>query len=111
MRISVLYKQKTLQSEPVEFLDPNQLSTDGTISLHGRSFSEDGTKLAYGLSKSGSDWIKIKFHDVETGEDFSDELINVKFTTLTWTRDGKGIFYAVSDALKFTLFCQFDVFL
>lgn len=102
LRIRVLYKRTTLQSEPVEFLNPNELSADGTIALGNTEFSMDGRFLAYGLSKSGSDWIKIKFRDVQTGEDFPDMLTNVKFSSMSWTLDSKGIFYGVSDAFAFT---------
>lgn len=91
-----MYKQDTLTSEPTVFLDPNTLSTDGTVALQGKSFSEDGKLLAYGLSESGSDWIKIKVRDVETGEDFPDLLEKVKFSSMSWTHDNKGFFYCVS---------------
>lgn len=50
---SVLYKQLTLDDEPTVLLDPNQLSTNGTIALDSLDFSEDGNLLAYGLSESG----------------------------------------------------------
>lgn len=100
---SVLFKQATLESEPTVFLDPNTLSSDGTIALQGKAFSDDGSLLAYGLSESGSDWIKIKIRNVETGEDFPDLLEKVKFTSMAWTHDNKGLFYCVSNRAKDTV--------
>jgi prolyl oligopeptidase len=64
---SVLYKQRTLESEAVAFLDPNTLSADGTISLSSFQFSESGKYLAYALSESGSDWVKIYVKETQTG--------------------------------------------
>jgi len=63
-----MYKQTTLQDDPQLFLDPNTLSDDGTMALAITSFSEDGEKFAYGLSKSGSDWFEVHFKDVATGK-------------------------------------------
>ncbi|XP_031639763.1 prolyl endopeptidase-like [Contarinia nasturtii] len=93
----VWYKQSSLTDEPTVFFDPNTLSSDGTISLHGRSFSEDGKLFAYGLTKSGSDWVTIKIRDVESGKDYPDLLQNIKFTSMTWTHDNKGLFYCRYD--------------
>lgn len=92
----MLYRQASLNAEPEVFLDPNSWSTDGTIALSGKSFSDDGSLLAYGLSESGSDWIKIKIRNVETGEDFPEILEKVKFSSMAWTLDNKGLFYCVS---------------
>lgn len=90
---SVLYIQDSLEAEAREFLDPNKLSEEGTVAISGSAFSEDGRYFAYGLSDAGSDWITMRFRDTNTGCDLDDVLKNVKFSSMSWTHDHKGIFY------------------
>ena len=94
---SVLYTLPNLEAEPRELLDPNRLSSDGTIALAGLALSEDAKLLAYGLSTSGSDWQEWKVRDVESGEDLTDHVGWVKFSGAAWTHDGKGFFYSRFD--------------
>lgn len=96
--LSVLYKQTTLDAEPSVVLDPNTLSTDGTVALSDYDFSDDGNLLAYSTSKAGSDWHTIKIRDVESAKDYPDVLERIKFSKTTWTSDNKGFFYAVNFA-------------
>ncbi len=95
---SVLYTLNHLEEEPRVLLDPNQFSEDGTIALSGVSISDNGQFVAYGISKSGSDWQEWKVRNVETGEDFSDHLEWIKFSGATWTKDNEGFFYGCYDA-------------
>lgn len=90
---SVLFTIKSLEGEPKQLLDPNTLSTDGTVALSGLSVSHDGKLLAYGLAAAGSDWNEWKIRDVETGKDLDDHLKWIKFSGASWTRDGSGFFY------------------
>lgn len=91
-----MYKQDSLDSEPTVFLDPNTFSSDGTITWEDSCFSYDGKIMAYTISEYGSDWLKMKFRDVETGIDHPDLLKQIKFTSMEWTHDSEGLFYCVN---------------
>ncbi len=94
---SVLYVKGKDGNERV-LLDPNNLSKDGTIALSGLSVSNDGNTLAYGVSKSGSDWQQWYFKDVSSGEMLKDTLEWIKFSSAQWDHDNKGVFYSRYDA-------------
>ena len=97
---AVLYTVTGLDAQPQMVLDPNTLSADGTVAVSGMQVSPDGKLLAYSLSASGSDWQEWKVRDVETSKDLSDDLKWVKFSGVSWTRDGKGFFYCRYDEPK-----------
>lgn len=93
---SVIYRKKGEDGSPEVFLDPNKFSQDGTTSLGGLSFSEDGKTLAYSISEGGSDWRKIIVMDAESREIVEDTLIDVKFSGMSWKAD-EGFFYSSYD--------------
>ncbi|MDQ3323012.1 MAG: prolyl oligopeptidase family serine peptidase [Acidobacteriota bacterium] len=91
---NVWYVADSITDKGRVLLDPNKLSTDGTIALSGMRVSDDGNLLAYGLSSAGSDWQEWRFRDISTGKDLPDVLKNIKFSGASWTKDGKGVFYS-----------------
>jgi prolyl oligopeptidase len=93
---SILYKKKDLNAEPSVVLDPNKLSTDGTVALANIEFSKDGKTLGYAISKAGSDWEEIHFLDVESGKKLNDELKWVKFSGISFREN--GVYYSRYDA-------------
>jgi prolyl oligopeptidase len=91
---SVLYWQQGEHGESKILLDPNTLRDDGTIALQSSSATDDGKLLAYSLSEAGSDLEKIHVKVVETGEDLPDVVDWVKFSGISWLKDGSGFFYS-----------------
>ncbi|MDD4199417.1 MAG: prolyl oligopeptidase family serine peptidase [Paludibacter sp.] len=85
---SVLYELDSLTAEPKVLLDPNKLSTDGTVALSQASFSKDGKYLAYSIAKSGSDWNEIFVMEIATRNLLSDHIEWVKFSGISWQGDG-----------------------
>src|SRR5579872_7291581 len=90
---NVWYIVDSLSGEPRMLLDPNTLSSDGTVALSAFDPTDDGSLLAYGLSSAGSDWVELHVRDTTTGKDLPDEIKWVKFSEASWTKDGKGFFY------------------
>ncbi len=91
---SVIFRLDTLDGEPVEVLDPNQLSEDGTVALTSYRISPDGRLMAYGLAEGGSDWQEWKVLDVDANEDLADHIKWVKFSRAEWATDSSGFYYS-----------------
>ncbi len=91
---SVVYWAESFDAPPRVLIDPNAMSTDGTVALSGLSVSEDGRLLAYGVTSAGSDWEELRVRHVDTGEDLPDVVRWVKFSQAEWTHDARGFFYA-----------------
>ncbi|WP_274062342.1 prolyl oligopeptidase family serine peptidase [Vibrio parahaemolyticus] len=92
---SVLYRRKG-EGEAEVFLDPNTFSEEGTTSLGEVSFSKDYRLVAYSISEGGSDWRKIFVIDTETKEQLEPEIVDAKFTSISWL-GSKGFYYSSYD--------------
>jgi prolyl oligopeptidase len=87
---------RNLKEPPVPFLDPNTLSKDGTVNISSQAVSRDGKFLAYSISRAGSDWNEIYVMNTETGKQLNDKIEWVKFSGITWYRN--GFYYSRYDA-------------
>ncbi len=97
---SVLMTADSLDGEPRLLLDPNAMSKDGTTSLKDYEPSEDGKLIAYGVSEAGSDWTTIRVREISSGQDREDVVRWVKFSGISWMKDGSGFFYSRYDEPK-----------
>ncbi|WP_426486678.1 prolyl oligopeptidase family serine peptidase [Flavobacterium sp. 2] len=95
---SVVYRKDQNGKEEV-FLDPNTFSKDGTTSLGGLDFSEDGSKAAYAISEGGSDWRKVIIIDAVSKKVLEDTLVDVKFSGISW-HGNEGFYYSSYDKPK-----------
>jgi len=91
---SVLYWQPTLEAQPRVLIDPNSLSTDGTVALGAWDISRDGRHFAYATAAAGSDWNEFHVREIATGRDLPDTLRWIKFSGMSWTHDNLGFFYS-----------------
>jgi len=91
---SPLYVKETLEAEGRVILDPNTMSTDGTVALTTYAASDDGKWLGYGIAKAGSDWNEFRVRNLATGEDTADVISWVKFSGFSWAKDSSGFFYS-----------------
>ena len=91
----VIYVKDQLDGEARVFLDPNKLSSDGTVALKSLSFSHNGRWAAYAISRSGSDWQEFFVIDLMTGELTDDHIEWAKFSRAAW--QGDGFYYSAYD--------------
>ena len=95
---SVVYRMDSLDGEPVELIDPNKWSDDGTVALGGLAFSDDGKFVAYGVQESGSDWRTWQVMEIASGKKLDDKIEWIKFGGVDWTADSGGFYYSRYDA-------------
>jgi prolyl oligopeptidase len=85
---SVCYIQKGLDGTPAVFLDPNQLSPDGTVRASILSVSKDNRYAAVSRGEAGSDWSEIRVMEIPSGKELPDVVRWVKFSGAAWRGDG-----------------------
>ncbi len=90
----VLFWLPSLNAEPRQLLDPNSISSDGTVALAHVVPSSDGRLIAYGLARAGSDWTEWRVRRVDDGQDLPDLLSWTKFSSVAWLKDGSGFYYS-----------------
>jgi len=94
----VVYVQEGIDGAPRVLLDPNTLSSDGTVALSAVEPSRDGKHIAYSVADAGSDWVEWRVRDVATNQDLPDRVKWSKFSGAAWAADGSGFYYSGYDA-------------
>lgn len=100
--LSALYYQDALHGAPQLLFDPNELSSDGTITLEDIHPSRDGSLIAYRLSTSGSSRMSLYVMDVDSKEVLPDVIpgdVNPVAhawhtkNRVAWLPDNSGFYY------------------
>lgn len=85
---AVIYRQKGLDGEAEVFIDPNNASEDGTVTINIKSISPDNQFMVLSIQEAGSDWAKLTIREVESGKYWTDTLNWTKFSGIAWKNDG-----------------------
>lgn len=93
-RQSPFYSRRSLDDAATLVMDPNTMSADGSVQLASLVPSPDGKLLAYTTAEGGADWQVVRVRDLATGKDLGDEVRWMRFSGLSWTKDGKGFYYS-----------------
>jgi prolyl oligopeptidase len=89
---SSLFFMKSIDDEPLEIVNPNNIYPEKTVTLNSYFPSKNSANLAYKISIDGSDKHEIRFVDLFKKKNLDDVLKNVKFSNVSWNKD-RGIFY------------------
>jgi prolyl oligopeptidase len=89
----VLYVRKGVNGKDRVLVDANREARDGTVALDWWYPSRDGQRVAFGLSKNGSENSTLYVVDVKSGKRQPDVIDRTRHASLAWLPDGKGFYY------------------
>ncbi|MEO7993423.1 MAG: prolyl oligopeptidase family serine peptidase, partial [bacterium] len=76
------------------YLDPNALSTDGTVALDWNVASPDGALIAYGTSEGGDEMSTLHVRHTDTLEDMPEAIRYTRSSSIAWLKDSSGFYYS-----------------
>ncbi|MBM3458119.1 MAG: S9 family peptidase, partial [Armatimonadetes bacterium] len=90
----ILYWKEGENGEERILLDPNRLSTDGSVSLGVWVPSWNGKYLAYALRRNNADEATLYVMEVETGQNRErDTIPGARYATPRWNPTNDGFYY------------------
>jgi len=91
-------KKGSLNAPEEVILDCNKLAEGKDyFNLGSYGISPDAKIMAYTIDTSGSERYIIRFKNLETGDDYADNISNAA-TSIAWANDNKTLFYMTRDA-------------
>lgn len=90
----IYYVRKGEQGKEEVLMDPNTLSPDGSVSVHGIMPSRSGRYLAYKLSRNNADASTMYVRDLDTGAEMpTDTIEGARYAYAAWLPDDSGFYY------------------
>ena len=89
----VLYVRDGVGGADRAAVDPNALDAAGTTALDWYHVSDDGRRLAYGLSADGSEQSTLRVLDLGTLAHLPVEIPRTRACSLAWLPDASGFYY------------------
>ncbi len=93
----VLYVREGLKGKDVVVFDANELAEDGTVSLDWYHPSPSGRRIAYGMSRDGSEESTLYVREIaRSGEvmQLDEEIPRTRYCSLAWKPKERGFFYS-----------------
>ena len=92
---AALYVREGVKGEDRVLIDPQKLgNASATTAIDWWFPSLDGSLLAYGYSKDGTELSTLHVRDVKTGADLPDEIPYTRNASVAWVPDNKGFYYS-----------------
>ncbi|MGA7340805.1 MAG: prolyl oligopeptidase family serine peptidase [Terracidiphilus sp.] len=90
---SSIYVRHGWAARDERLIDPAQFSRDPNTSVELADVSRDGSLVAYRVREGGADETTVRVLDVKTKKPLQDELPSGIHWSVSFTPDGKGLFY------------------
>ncbi len=91
---AIYYVRKGEHGAEEVLLDPNTMSADGSVSVHGVMPSRSGRYLAYKLSRNNADAATLYVRDLDTNTELTiDTIEGARYAAASWLPDDSGFFY------------------
>ena len=85
-------------------IDPAKLSRDPNTSVDLSDVSRDGSLMAFRIRTGGADETTVRVADTKSGKILEDELPAGLYSSVSFTPDGKGLFYTRNNRLGTLLY-------